>query len=258
MKRILTALEITAHLKRLLRKTEKSHKKLKRSWKKLLKEISEKKICDRRNKITNLLIQNNIYFEILQNKNIIDIIVPAKTKDVILLTAHYDVIPDSFGYNDNGSGVVCLLQLIKKLPSNVEVVFTDGEENGGLGVDEYIKATNKKISCVINLDVVGLKGIILADNNIWLIQDCLKDCKVGKMPFNDGDVFKEYKIPTVTLSVAPEKQTFGMSINKIFDSIHNNKHDNKLNMIHVSSMKKVSNKVLEIIHFINSSSGRFL
>lgn len=224
-----------------------------RSWKKLLKYVSDNNTDGRRNKIMSLLSDDNIYFELWNDDiNTFDIVIPSKdTENVILLTAHYDVVPNSFGFNDNSSGLVCLLKMIKQVPNNVEIVFTDKEELGGRGVDLYMKLTKKKIKCVINLDVVGLKGVIHADNNIYSIKECLKDCKNGKMPFNDGNVFREYKVPTLTLSMAPNCQTFGYAMRELVQTIHNNKYDNKIKLIYVSSMKTITNKVLEIISFIN-------
>lgn len=224
-----------------------------RSWKKLLKYISDNKTDERRNKIISLLSDDSIYHEIWNDdRNTFDIIIPAKVSDnIIVLVAHYDVVPNSFGYNDNSSSLVCLLKLINKVPDNVEIVFTDKEELGGRGVDLYMKLNKKKINAVINLDVVGLNGVIHVDNNIYKLKDCLYDCKKGKMPFNDGNVFREYKIPTITLSMAPDCLTFGSAMRELMLTIHNNRLDNKINLIYVSSMKKIARKVMEIVTFLN-------
>lgn len=225
------------------------------SWKKLLRYIAVKGTEFRRDRILNLLSNNNIYFKLLNGRlNTTDIIIPSKSlnKSIILLTAHYDVVPNSFGYNDNGCSIICLLKMINKLPDNVEILFTDKEECGGGGVDLYLKDCKKNIKCVINLDVIGLKGIIYADNNINGIQKCLIDCKKGKMPFNDGDVFREYKIPTITLSVSSKNKSFEDGIKEIMETIHNNKFDNNINIICVFSIEMIMKKVFNIINMINN------
>jgi len=60
------------------------------------------------------------------------------------LIAHYDIVPDSPGANDNSSAVIALLNFAVKVNerskkgkvSNIRIIFTDGEELGECGVKD--------------------------------------------------------------------------------------------------------------------------
>lgn len=90
----------------------------------------------------------------------------------ILLLAHYDSRVDdnndstSFapGANDNGSGVACLLEIVRvlsaaePLPVTVRCAFLSGEEHGLLGAQalaELSKKEGRNIIAVINNDMIG-------------------------------------------------------------------------------------------------------
>ena len=103
----------------------------------------------------NEFFNNNDFFTIT------NLIIPAKVqKDKIILTAHYDVIPGSFGYNDNLSGVITLILLAGEVADNVEIVFCDKEESGYKGASYYIFKNNYNIKMNINVDIVGIPGMI--------------------------------------------------------------------------------------------------
>ncbi len=62
-----------------------------------------------------------------------NLIVPAKTEGkIVALTAHYDVFGESWGWNDNGSGLAVLLSLLNDVPPHVKFVFTDNEESNAV------------------------------------------------------------------------------------------------------------------------------
>ncbi len=89
----------------------------------------------------------------------------------IVLLAHYDSRAKdgndstSFapGANDNGSGVACLLEIVRilsanPLPVTVRCMFLSGEEHGLLGAAEMAKEAgdnNRNIIAVINNDMIG-------------------------------------------------------------------------------------------------------
>ena len=119
------------------------------------------------------------------------------------------------------------------------------EEFGGLGADKFIKTTNKNIKGCINLDVCGIGDYIYCDNyNNDLFP---KDCKFGKMPFCDGDIFKEYNIPVLTFSTSYKVMDFREGISEILKTIHNNERDNDIDIINFDLVETVSDKILESI-----------
>ncbi|HEX7286794.1 MAG TPA: M20/M25/M40 family metallo-hydrolase [Candidatus Angelobacter sp.] len=84
----------------------------------------------------------------------------------VLLVAHYDSVPISFGASDDGAGVAVLLetarvlQSLPRLKRDVVFLFTDGEELGLLGaqafVAEHPQAANAGV--VMNFEARGTRG----------------------------------------------------------------------------------------------------
>lgn len=54
--------------------------------------------------------------------------VPVAGEKVVL--AHFDRVPGAGGANDNGAGVLALVDYLRRSPGGLRVVFTDGEELG--------------------------------------------------------------------------------------------------------------------------------
>ena len=93
----------------------------------------------------------------------------------IVLCAHFDTIADVPGAIDNGSGVAVLLALAESwahrdLPLGLEWITVNGEENGGLGVAEYLRRREGELGqilAVINVDGVGQQ---LGANSITVME----------------------------------------------------------------------------------------
>lgn len=207
----------------------------------MLMRICQKVDDERKVALINELSNLNIEIE---NEKDLNIVCKCKSKDVIILSAHYDVFPNSYGYNDNGMSLITILNIINKLNDNVQVVFTGLEEWGGKGAVHYLRNTNKNIIGCINLDVCGIGDYIYCDNYSYKINPI--DCKIGKMPFCDGNVFSE-KIPTITFSTSYKDMDFRDGIMEILSTIHNNEKDNNIDVINFDLVKIVSDKVLETI-----------
>ena len=198
---------------------------------------------ERKQSIIQSLNELNINYKDLDNNAII---VEAKNKNnIVVLSAHYDVFPKSYGFNDNGVALLTILQIIKKLPDDVEVVFTNMEEWGGRGASYYLKNCQKNIVGCVNLDVCGIGDCIYCDNYNNAIFP--KDCKFGSMPFCDGTVFSEYNIPVLTFSTSYKDMNFDRGIMEIYKTIHNNEKDNDIDIINFDLVRVVSDKVFESI-----------
>jgi len=86
-------------------------------------------------------------------------------KDV-LLVAHYDAVPNSYGASDDGAGVVAVLETLRALRSgpplknDVVALFTDGEELGMLGARAFVKGHPlfKDTGVVLNFEARGSGG----------------------------------------------------------------------------------------------------
>lgn len=87
----------------------------------------------------------------------------ADTSTWVIVGAHYDSVTDSYGANDNGSGVVATMEiarLIAEIPTqlSVRIINFSAEEQGLLGSEHYVANTlnpNDNISVMLNLDQLG-------------------------------------------------------------------------------------------------------
>ncbi len=123
--------------------------------KNLLKRICQRTSDGRRDAIERELLAQGIGYRVLKDGTLV---VPARRedrRDIVALCAHYDVVPGSMGYNDNGMSIVIILGMLDALPDNVEVVFTNGEESGMTGAREYLEYTHGMLKACVNLDACG-------------------------------------------------------------------------------------------------------
>jgi hypothetical protein len=102
---------------------------------------------------------NNIVAEVRGN---------AKPEEVILVTAHFDAVPDSPGADDNASGVAGVMEVARRLSSSafaeqtertVRFVLFNVEEWGLHGAREHARLAalreGERIVGVINLEMIG-------------------------------------------------------------------------------------------------------
>jgi glutaminyl-peptide cyclotransferase len=163
----------------------------------------------------------------------------------ILLGAHYDTRPEAsadsdplnrtkpiLGANDGGSGVAVLMELARVLPiavrTEVELVFFDAEDSGGIngwdwiqGSTYYVSVLNvsrrESISAMVLLDMIGDANLIIPrehssttslQNAIWSIAsqmsygDTFVDT-AGASILDDHRPFLDAGIPSVDLIQYP-------------------------------------------------------
>lgn len=97
---------------------------------------------------------------------------------VILVGAHYDCVEQTFGTDDNASGVGVLLELAsiystKESPYTIRFVLFSAEEPGCLGsqyyVDNLSQEERDRIACMINIDSIA------AGDNMYLYGGTVDD-----------------------------------------------------------------------------------
>ncbi len=90
------------------------------------------------------------------------------TGRAVMLSAHYDSVPQSLGASDDGSGVATLLETARALASSpapandVVFLFTDGEEIGLLGAQAFVDSNPaaKDVAVALNFDARGASGVV--------------------------------------------------------------------------------------------------
>ncbi|MFJ9036798.1 M20/M25/M40 family metallo-hydrolase [Streptomyces sp. NPDC102406] len=89
----------------------------------------------------------------------------------ILLVAHYDSVPTGPGAADDGANVAAILEIAgalkagPRLRNDVDVLFTEGEENGLLGAQAFVdaeagtrQAAAPQRTVVVNMEARGVSG----------------------------------------------------------------------------------------------------
>ncbi|MBR4518658.1 MAG: M28 family peptidase [Victivallales bacterium] len=221
--------------------------------KELLKRICQNTNEMRRDAIERELLARGVGYHVLKDGTLV---IPAKKhdrKDIVAVCAHYDVVPGSKGYNDNGMSIVIVLEMLQVLPDNVEVVFTNGEESGQTGAREYLKYVNHSLRACVNLDVCGCFDAVYLDPMDCKQAKRLPGCKKGVMPPSDALAFYNEGIPSVCFSTGRSDVGFQEGIRQICQTIHRRAMDNDFSMLNFEMIPKVQGKVLELIGRINQN-----
>jgi hypothetical protein len=139
-----------------------------------------------------------------------------------ILMAHYDVNTESPAHdnaNDNGASIIVLLEYLEErsFPQNrnIVVVFTDGEEFGGQGAEQFASQIKEgfhgTVDWILNLDVVGIGDKVIFEDIKGkmrnLVESTLGD-SVGfvTMPPNDAMFMRKFAgADAICLSVIPSK-----------------------------------------------------
>jgi aminopeptidase YwaD len=83
---------------------------------------------------------------------------------LLIVSAHYDTVAGTAGADDNGSGMVVLLELARRLagrpmPSELRLVWFDAEEPGLIGSGRYVESLSagerRRLIGAINLETIG-------------------------------------------------------------------------------------------------------
>lgn len=121
---------------------------------------------------------------------------------VVVIMAHYDSQPNALGAGDDGAGVAAMLEtarILKKgkpLKNDVVFLFTDGEEDGLLGAQAFVKesALLNNIGLVINFEGRGNSGVStmfeVNPQNGWAVKEYIK---AAKHPVANSLSFEVYK-----------------------------------------------------------------
>lgn len=146
-------------------------------------------------------------------------ILPGRSKNRIIVGAHFDHVPKGDGVVDNWSGAALLPSLYESLSSiprehtYIFIGFTD-EEKGYVGSSHYVEQLTEdeveRIQGMINMDTLGLSPTKLWINNSdpQLVKEVMEVASELKLPLgemnidpignSDGRSFRERDIPTIT------------------------------------------------------------
>ncbi len=153
-----------------------------------------------------------------EGSNVIAVKPAQSDADILILSAHHDSVPTSFGANDNASGVAALLaaaQALAAVPSDTElrVISFTGEEDGKVGSRYYVQSLSQqereRIIGDIQFDMLGGLGGLQAQlytvdgESNWLV-DCLlaqdDSLSLGAEAASDHTSFQMAGIPSVLVT----------------------------------------------------------
>ena len=157
---------------------------------------------------------------------------PGKSRDAVLLDAHFDTLVDSVGAVDDAAGVACILELLRvlareaPLDRTIVVNLNGGEEMGGLGAVAFLKhAWAKEVRAYVYLeDLPGGRALLLGagPGNPWLAKTyaaavpaplgnvlAQELTQSGLLPF-DGDFTPFHEAGLVGLDVAMVGDAWGV------------------------------------------------
>lgn len=150
-----------------------------------------------------------------EGSNVIAVKPAQSDADILILSAHHDSVPTSFGANDNASGVAALARRRAgacAVPSDTElrVISFTGEEDGKVGSRYYVQSLSQqereRIIGDIQFDMLGGLGGLQAQlytvdgESNWLV-DCLlaqdDSLSLGAEAASDHTSFQMAGIPSV-------------------------------------------------------------
>ncbi len=126
----------------------------------------------------------------------------SRSSRAILLVAHYDAVPHSFGAGDDGAGVAAILETVRALntqpvlTNDLIVLFTDGEEQGMLGAEAFTgHPWMEDVGLVLNFEGRGSNGPVFmfetSRQNGILIEEL---SRVAPKPVTNSLTYEVYKL----------------------------------------------------------------
>lgn len=209
--------------------------------------------------IMNLLDENNIKYTLdkfhFMEVPMYNIIIKGTSDKMVI--AHHDIVNNkSDNANDNSASVINAIAL-KLLRPDVNIVLTDGEENGGHGAQRLSDQINAgefgSIKWVLNLELSGRggKNFFIGNYPGDLLDHItnLFGCPVFNTPFNDSVILVKNGIDSVVINPLPitdKKTPIIYNDNYLdFDMLFNcHSTKDSLDTISIKDMKEFVEEVL--------------
>jgi hypothetical protein len=138
-----------------------------------------------------------------QVENIVAKIEGSNSTKAVMLVAHYDSVPGSPGVTDDGAAVAGILETVRilkagePLQNDVIILLTDGEENGLLGADAFVKNHPwvDDVGLVLNYEARGHEGpsflFETSDHNGWIVKEFVE---AAPTPVAHSFIYNLYKL----------------------------------------------------------------
>jgi hypothetical protein len=176
-------------------------------------------------------------------ENIIARIPGKESSKAIMITAHYDTVSDSPGGADDGSSVASILETVRillksqPLKNDVIILITDGEEEGSLGAQAFVKnhPWAKDVGLVLNFEARGSTGPSVlfetSEGNDMLVSEFNKGTP---HPVGNSFLYNLYKIMPNDTDLTTFKQSGMNGMNFAFFEGLSNYHTANDNLANLS------------------------
>lgn len=230
---------------------------------------------DRLTALTTILRENDIAYEIQDcGESCNNVLVPMTDKDqgYALLVAHHDLYPGSTGINDNTASIAVLINVIKYIKQNnvqtipFNILFTDREESGMVGSQNFLRDNSSNILFAIVLDIIGygekLVSCTLEYKNFFKILDNYGIVSVDTVLPSDNLMFNSFGIVNTLIVATHENdilkgkdyhgnENFRLTdIPKFYESFHNRAMDGKLEVINFDLIKKLRESIIDMLKVV--------
>lgn len=192
-------------------------------------------------------------------RNIVAKLKGEDNRKALLLSGHYDSVPNGPGASDDGSAVAVMLETMRALKNGSPLkndlifLFTDGEEAGLLGakafVDEYPGA--KDVGVVLNFEARGNSGPVImfetSEQNGWLIDEF---AQAAPHPTANSLAYEVYRIlPNDTdLTVFKRAGLAGLNFAYIYGLTHYHSQIDNVENIDQRSLQHAGSCALALTH----------
>ncbi|MDB5263217.1 MAG: hypothetical protein JWQ14_2500 [Adhaeribacter sp.] len=197
-------------------------------------------------------------------QNVVGVIKGSGQGKAVLVMAHYDSQPNTFGAGDDGAGVAALLETARALrsgpPLRNDVIFllTDGEEFGLFGARAFLRhPLAKNIGVVINLEGRGNSGPSLtfeiSPENGWLVAQF---SKAAPFPLASSLMYEIYRrLPNDTdFSVFRQAGYSGLNSAFIDGYVHYHKLTDRPENLNPNSLQHHGSNTLGLVRQLGNIS----
>ena len=182
----------------------------------------------------------------------------------LMLASHYDSAPEGPGAADAGAGVAAILETIRAvrvnrpLKNDLMVLFTDGEEEGLIGAEAFVRdhpQLVERVGLVMNFEARGSSGPALmfetSDESGWLTRQF---ARAAPYPLSSSLAYAVYKnLPNqtdMTVFKMAGMQGLNFAFNATFENYHT-RRDTPENL-DVRSLQHLGSNALALTrHFAN-------
>lgn len=198
-------------------------------------------------------------------ENIVARIRGKDSSQTIMITSHYDSVPNSPGAGDSGSGVASILETVRAitnsqlLKNDIVILFSDGEESGLLGAQAFVQyhPWAKDIDIVLNFDARGTSGpsvlFEMNDQNENIVAEFTKG---ATHPITHSLFYELYqRLPNDTdLSVYKHSGMLGMNFAFFVGLYGYHTPEDTIDNLNLNSLQHHGGNMLDLVrHFGNLS-----